>query len=143
MLLASLVAALTVTAPFPNNGTIPRQYTCSGAGVAPSLRWSMQTTNGKLDYASVALEIVDLDAPGGIYVHGVQFDSVPGKDSAGRIGYVAPCPPRGSRPHRYVFRLYLLSRRPALRRGFTDAQFHAAIRGTVVAQGQVLARFSR
>ena len=139
-LLASLVAALVVTAPFPNNGTIPRQYTCSGGGSAPALRWSI---NGKPKYATVALEIVDVDAPGGIFVHGLQVGSIPGRNSTGTIGYIGPCPPRGDRPHRYVFRLYLLRSMPALRRGFTRAQFDAAIRGLVVAQGQVVGRYSR
>jgi phosphatidylethanolamine-binding protein (PEBP) family uncharacterized protein len=138
--LASAVAALVVTAPFPNNGTIPKRYTCDGANVSPVLRWKL---NSNPFVATTALEIVDLDAPGGVFIHAVQVGQVRGRNTFGKVGYSGPCPPTGAKPHRYVFRIYALRRRPALRAGFTDAQFHRAIRGLVVAQGQVVGRYGR
>lgn len=134
--LVSVVASLVVTAPFPNGGTIPKRYTCDGANVAPALTvWPRPNIE--------AVEVVDLDAPGGIFVHWIRVGSVQGRNTFGKLGYGGPCPPQGNPPHRYVFRVYALRRQPKLRAGFTDAQFHRAIRGLVVAQGSLLGHYGR
>jgi phosphatidylethanolamine-binding protein (PEBP) family uncharacterized protein len=136
--LASLLATIAVSAPWPNGGTIPKRYTCDGANAVPPI-----TVAVKMHPRVVAIEAVDVDAPGGVFVHWLQVGRVPGRNTFGKLGYSGPCPPPGDSPHRYVFRVYLLSRLPALRRGFTQAQFRAAIRGRVVARGSVVGRYSR
>ena len=49
----------------------------------------------------------------------------------------------GDPPHRYVFHVYELRRKPSLRPGFTDAQLRTAIRGNLVASGTVVGRYGR
>jgi phosphatidylethanolamine-binding protein (PEBP) family uncharacterized protein len=138
--LASLAAAIALTAPWPNGGTIPKRYTCDGAGAVPHLRWTHVPRRTR----ELVLEVLDPDAPGGTFVHWLWAGSpaTPGRNSAGSLGYTGPCPPPG-KPHRYVFRLYALDRRVPLPRGFDDAQLRAAIRGHVLATGTVLGRYGR
>jgi phosphatidylethanolamine-binding protein (PEBP) family uncharacterized protein len=136
--LASLVATIAVSAPWPNGGPIPKRYTCDGADAIPPI-----TVAAKLQPRVVAIEAVDLDAPGGTFVHWLQVGRVPGRNTFGKLGYSGPCPPRGDTPHRYVFRVYLLNRAPPLKRGFTQAQFRVAIRGRVLASGSVIGRYGR
>jgi phosphatidylethanolamine-binding protein (PEBP) family uncharacterized protein len=136
--LASLVASIVVTAPFPNGGTIPKRYTCDGADVPPPL-----TITSTPHPRVIAIEAVDLDAPGGVFVHWLQVGRVRGRNTFGGLGYSGPCPPPGDTPHRYVFRVYVLRSRPVLRAGFTETQFHAAIRGRVLASGKIVGRYGR
>lgn len=136
LLLASFAAALAVTAPFPNGGMIPKRYTCDGANVAPVLVVRPQP---RIE----AVEMVDLDAPGGVFIHWLTVAGVRGRNTFGKLGYSGPCPPQGDPPHRYVFRVYALKRRPALRAGFTDAQLRRAIRGLVAGEGRLVGRYGR
>ncbi len=108
---------------FQPGGTIPAQYTCSGAGISPPLTW----TGAPGNTVTFALIVEDPDAPDGTFTHWVLYDlpasvhdlppDVPpadrtangaeqGKNSFGKTGYGAPCPPPGSPPHRYQFTLY-------------------------------------
>lgn len=100
------------------DSSIPRQYTCDGAGQSPDLTWSSIPTGT----TELALVVVDPDAGG--YVHWV-VTGIPAKagsvgrgvtpaggterlNSAGKPGWTPPCPPKGS-SHTYDFRLYALS----------------------------------
>jgi phosphatidylethanolamine-binding protein (PEBP) family uncharacterized protein len=134
--LAVVAAAFAVAAPWPNGGTIPKRYTCDGANRAPVLRVRALRP-------PFAIEAIDVDAPGGRFVHWLALGGIPGRNSAGTLGYTGPCPPPGDPPHRYVFHVYELRRRPNLRPGFTDAQLRTAIRGDVVASGTVVGRYGR
>jgi phosphatidylethanolamine-binding protein (PEBP) family uncharacterized protein len=135
---ASLLAGIVISAPFPDGGTIPRVYTCDGPDKTPPLTWSL-----KVRARAYAVEMLDVDAPGGVFVHWIAVGSVEGRNSFGKLGYSGPCPPRGDKPHRYVFHLYALTRAPSLRTGFGDAQLRAAIRGHVLARGQIVGRYGR
>jgi phosphatidylethanolamine-binding protein (PEBP) family uncharacterized protein len=136
--LASLLASIVVSAPFANGGTIPKRYTCDGSDVTPPL-----TIAAKLRPRVIAIEVDDVDAPGGVFVHWLQVGRVRGRNSFGRLGYGGPCPPPGDAPHRYVFHVYVLRSQPPLRQGFTKEQFRAAIRGRVVASGSITGRYGR
>jgi Raf kinase inhibitor-like YbhB/YbcL family protein len=106
---------------FTDGGTIPRDYTCRGAGGFPAITW--QGVPGTA--TSVALVVSDPDAPKGTFVHWVLYD-LPGADgriqagtvpagareadnSAGKQGWFPPCPPSGT--HHYVFTVYALDAR--------------------------------
>src|SRR3989442_15434664 len=121
--LAAVAAAFAVIAPWPNGGTIPKRYTCDGSnrGPVPPARALRQP---------FAIEMIDVDAS---FVHWLSSGAIAGRNSFGTVGYSGPCPPPGDPPHRYVFHVYELRRKPNLRPGFTDAQLRAAIRGNVVA----------
>lgn len=149
-------ATITVTSSaFAQGAAIPARYTCGGADVSPPLAWSGVPAGAK----SVALTMVDPDAPGRAFTHWVLFNmpaatsslpeggplpagSVEGRNDFGGIGYRGPCPPSG-RPHHYHVAVYALDTSPRLDRGATEPAFAGAIRGHVVASGELVGTFKR
>ncbi len=104
---------------FNNNSKIPSKFTCDGGNINPELIVQNIPTGTK----SLALIMEDPDAPSGTFTHWlvwnispkteiIKQESVPsgsmeGQNSAGKIGYIGPCPPDG-KPHRYFFKLFAL-----------------------------------
>lgn len=149
-------ATITVTSSaFAQGAAIPARYTCGGADVSPPLRWSGAPAGAK----SVALTIIDPDAPGRPFTHWVLFNlppaasslpeggplpsgSVEGRNDFGAIGYRGPCPPQG-RPHHYHVEVYALDTKLPLAGGATEPAFAGAIRGHVVASGELVGTFKR
>ncbi len=150
---------ITSTA-FEEGATIPKQYTGDGKDVSPPLRWSDAPAGTK----SFALICDDPDAPRKEpWVHWVLFnlpadtkelpEGVPtketltsaakqGKNDFGNIGYGGPAPPKG-KPHRYYFKIYALDAMLDLKEGATKQQLEAAMKGHILAQGQVIGTYSR
>ncbi len=107
---------LQITSPaFGHNQPIPREYTCQGADVNPTLEIRGIPPGVK----SLALIMDDPDAPMGTWDHWLVYNiqpaekiernSIPGvqvKNSFGKLDYGGPCPPSGT--HRYFFKLYAL-----------------------------------
>jgi Raf kinase inhibitor-like YbhB/YbcL family protein len=105
---------------FVDGQTIPTTFTCSGSGVSPVLVISDVPENAK----SLVLIMHDPDAVSGDFIHWLVWnidpktkvineDEIPtgatvGANCLGKTGYVAPCPPRGSGTHRYIFELLAL-----------------------------------
>lgn len=101
---------------FEDGGEIPEKFSCNGEGARPNLNWSEVPTVAK----SLAISLVDLDAPSGNFVHWIVADipistsaiesneEVSGElpNTTGKVAYVPPCPHSGK--HRYVFTLYVL-----------------------------------
>jgi len=141
---ASLAAAFALSSGFANGGDIPRRYTCDGASAVPPLRWTAPPRRTR----SLALEVLDPDAPGGTFVHWVQWGltrgkaGVQGTNSTGGLGWTGPCPPPGP-AHHYVFRLYALDAALPLRRGADDAAFRRALRGHVLATARLVGVYRR
>ena len=144
---------------FEPGGAIPKEYTADGANRSPPLRWSEPPAGTR----SLALVCEDPDAPRGTWVHWVLFNlpaqtrelekGVPtdeglangarqGKNDFGKIGYGGPSPPKG-KPHRYFFKLYALDATLDLPAGATRAQLADALRGHVLAEGQLLGTYGR
>jgi phosphatidylethanolamine-binding protein (PEBP) family uncharacterized protein len=124
---------MTLTSPaFVDGATIPARYTCDGENVAPPLSWSRPPAGTR----AVALTVEDPDAPGGTFVHWVVLDLPADATSVppGTPGYRGPCPPKGDRPHRYVFTVW------ALREPVTSRQ---AIGGAAIARGVLVGRYGR
>lgn len=162
-LLAALAApespvSLDVTSPaFIAGATIPTRYTCDGDDLSPPLAWSA----GPAGTASFALIADDPDAPGKTWVHWVAWDlpgtarGVPegvgptaaelrqGQNDFRKPGYGGPCPPRGHGPHRYYFRVYALDRRIDVPLGATRATLDAAMKGHVLATGELMGKYER
>ncbi len=104
---------------FPHNGIIPVEYTCNGNGTQPPLQISKVPKEAK----SLALIVVDPDAPNGDFVHWILWNinpktsiiekgivpkgAVEGYTSMSRPGWIPPCPPSGV--HHYNFKLYALN----------------------------------
>ena len=142
---------------FPAGGTIPKNFTCDGPDVSPSLSW----TEPPAGTQSLALIMDDPDAPGRVWVHWVIFNlpagarSLPegvgkegelpdysrqGRNDFGKLGYNGPCPPRGP-AHRYFFKLYALNAKLELKPGATKTDVERALAGHVIAQAELIGKF--
>ncbi len=142
---------------FKEGEAIPLEYTCDGKDVSPPLSWKGVPENAK----SLALIMDDPDAPMGTFVHWVLFNipsdtttlpkgiprnqtladgSSQGMTDFGRTGYGGPCPPRGT--HRYYFKVYALDTMLDLRSA-TKQQLENAMKGHVLAQGELMGRYAR
>jgi Raf kinase inhibitor-like YbhB/YbcL family protein len=150
-----VASTINVTSPaFGNNAAIPARYTCSGADVSPPIRWSGLPGGAQ----SIALTVVDPDAPGKPFVHWVVFNSpvsselpeggpppegsLQGRNDFGTNGYRGPCPPPGT-PHHYHIRVYALDTKHSLRSGATESEFEEASKGHVVGMGELIGTFRR
>jgi Raf kinase inhibitor-like YbhB/YbcL family protein len=104
-------------------------FGCEGGNVSPSLAWKNPPAGTK----SFAVTVYDPDAPTGSgWWHWVMFNipadvtslslgvgnpasgqtpkgAVQSKTDFGKPGYGGPCPPKGDKPHRYVFTVYALN----------------------------------
>jgi Raf kinase inhibitor-like YbhB/YbcL family protein len=144
---------------FTEGDRIPVAHTADGNDVSPELRWSGAPQNSK----SFVLICEDPDAPRGTWTHWVLFNipadktslaqgvakekelpdgSRQGKNDFGKIGYGGPSPPKG-KPHRYFFKLYALDAKLDLPAGATRQQVLDAIKGHVVAEGQLMGLYGR
>ena len=147
-------ASFTLTSnAFAEGANIPSKFTCAGEGTSPQLSWSHAPASTK----SIALIMDDPDAPAGTFTHWVAFDISPtqteipaganragksGKNSAGRNGYMGPCPPSGT--HRYFFTLYALDLPSlGLNDGASRGEVEKAMSGHIIAQTQLMGRYSK
>lgn len=138
---------------------IPVKYTCDGQDISPPLLWGEppQVTE------AFALIVDDPDAPGGVFTHWVLYNlpanvhqlregipaqerlengTLQGKNDFGRIGYGGPCPPRGP-AHRYRFTIYALDKSLDLKPKASKKQLLDAMKGHVLAQGQLIGTYQR
>ncbi len=138
---------------FKEGEQIPRQYTCDGQNISLPLAW----TGVPSDTVSLALIMDDPDAPSGTWVHWVLFNLSPkltgleqgkngggieGKNDFSKNSYGGPCPPRGSN-HRYYVKIYALDKQLELKAGATKSQVESSMHGHILAQGQLMGRYSR
>jgi Raf kinase inhibitor-like YbhB/YbcL family protein len=149
---------LTSTA-FENGQPIPARYTGEGADMSPPLQRSGAPQGTK----SLALICDDPDAPAGTWVHWVlwnlpaatkQLDehvaktatlpngACQGSNDFPGIGYDGPMPPPG-KPHRYFFKLYALDTTLSLKAGATKQDLLDAMKGHIVAEGQLMGTYHR
>jgi Raf kinase inhibitor-like YbhB/YbcL family protein len=146
-------ARMQISSPaFHQAANIPSKFTCDGSETSPPL----QITGVPAEAKSLALIADDPDAPGDLFTHWVIWNIPPqissiadgsapkgvqGTNDFGRSGYGAPCPPSGT--HRYYFRVFALDRELDLRSGAKRGQLDAAMKGHVIAQGELIGRYSR
>jgi Raf kinase inhibitor-like YbhB/YbcL family protein len=144
---------------FKDGEPIPKQYTADGKDISPPLSWGKLPDGAR----SVALICDDPDAPRdkpwvhwviynlpvdvrelaeGIAPQNLSNGARQGKNDFGKIGYGGPSPPPG-KPHRYYFKLYALDRMLDLPAGATKDQLIAAMKGHVLAEGQLMGKYGR
>jgi len=151
--------AITMTSSaFTEGALIPKKHTCDAEDISPDLKWSGVPREAK----SLALICDDPDAPVGTWVHWVLFNipaeagalaaGIPpeavldsgarqGKNDFRKLGYGGPCPPGGT--HRYFFKLYALDTVLSLESGSTKARLVAAMKGHILAEGQLMGKYKR
>jgi len=155
------VASLELKSSSFSSDTIPKS--CSSCdhqdGASPELSWSAPPEHTQ----SFALIVFDRDSSFGFkFTHWVLYDipsdkrelpentskqeqlpdgSRQGHNDYDRIGYVGPCPPRGT--HRYVFTLYALDTKLNLPPGASKKQVVQAMSGHILASGELIGRFQR
>ncbi len=139
---------ITSTA-FGHNQMIPREYTCQGEDVNPSLEIRGIPPAAK----SLALIMDDPDAPMGTWDHWLVYNiapveriernSIPGvqiKNSFGRLNYGGPCPPSGT--HRYFFKLYALDTTLTLPPASKKA-LEKAMQGHILNEAQLMGLYKK
>lgn len=145
---------LIVTSPaFAKNSLIPARFTCDGENVNPPL----SIGNIPLFAETIVLIVEDPDAPLGTWDHWIVWD-IPAKSknieirentSPGIQGindfnnhkYGGPCPPTGK--HRYFFKAYAIDTVLDLSADSKKAEVMDAIKGHVIAEGQVIGLYQR
>lgn len=144
---------------FKEGGEIPVKYTCDGQDISPPLVWDEPPHLTQ----AFALIVDDPDAPGDVFTHWIIFNlpanvhelgegiptqerlengALQGKNDFGRIGYGGPCPPRGP-AHRYRFTIYALDKPLDLEPGVSKKQLIDAVKGHILAQGQLISIYQR
>jgi hypothetical protein len=153
-----LPLTLKVSSPdFDNGANIPREFTCDGDDRSPLISWERPPEGTQ----SVAFIMDDPDAPSGIFTHWVIFNlpgaadrlgrgiargemvGVQGKNSFGQDGYGGPCPPRGDEAHEYRFLVFALNAKISLEADASAQDVLAAIRGSVIANGELTGMYAR
>jgi Raf kinase inhibitor-like YbhB/YbcL family protein len=151
---------IQLTSPaFEEGQMIPKECTGEGQDVSPPLQWADPPAGTR----SFALICDDPDAPGKTWVHweifnipaearsleeGIGHDSeLPdgakqGKNDFKKVGYGGPMPPPG-KPHRYLFKLYALDTTLDLPAGSTKQQVEQAMKGHILAEGQLMGKYQR
>jgi Raf kinase inhibitor-like YbhB/YbcL family protein len=151
------------SAAFAAGEPIPRRHTGDGEDLSPSLSWSGIPATAR----ELALIVDDPDAPRSEpWVHWVIYNvaamsegiaegvppvarpnfpaaAVQGKNSWGTIGYRGPAPPKGHGVHRYFFKLYALDKALGLPTGLDKPSLQKAMKGHIVAEGELMGTYQR
>ncbi len=144
---------------FAAGETIPAEFSCDGNNVSPPLQWS-DPPEGTQAYV---LLVEDPDVASNTYDHWVLYDlpvdwrllgiavspsgtlpkgTLEGKNSAGKVGYTGPCPPKGQ-THHYRFRVYALDTPTGLDAGASKSDVLKAMQGHVLGYGELIGVFGR
>jgi Raf kinase inhibitor-like YbhB/YbcL family protein len=156
--------SLIVQSPvFGQGAPIPRRHTGDGEDLSPPLSWSGIPATAR----ELALIVDDPDAPTPEpWVHWVIYNvpvttegiaegvppvarpnfpaaAVQGKNSWSSVGYRGPAPPKGHGVHRYFFKLYALDKALDLPDGLDKPSLHKAMKGHIVAEGELMGTYQR
>ncbi len=144
---------------FSNGGRIPKQFTCDGENIPPTLAWGVPPAGTK----SLILIVKDPDAPGGTWIHwivynlptetrtvsdlsrpGMQINDVPvlfGKNSWGKQNYEGPCPPSGT--HHYIFQINALMIKLGPGNDETFSELEAQMQGSILGIAELTGTYSK
>lgn len=151
------IAGLNVSLGFDS---FPQKYTCDGEDASPSVR--IHGLAGSAE--SMAMILVDPDAPAGTFVHWLIWNLLPsesvpeampregevsdpvaavqGTNDFGEIGYAGPCPPQGP-AHRYILLVYAMDSELDLAPGSGRSDLESAIEGNILQSGEAAATYGR
>jgi hypothetical protein len=144
---------------FANGAPLPKKYTGDGADISPPLAW----TSGPKGTKSYSLCCSDPDAMPEPFWHWTLFNMSPNTKQLGENvpkvaclaqgvtqganevrtpGYTGPAPPPG-KVHHYVFQIMALDTMLSLKPGCDKNSFKTAIKGHVLAEGQLTGTYKR
>jgi len=146
-------ASISIASPaFQSGAEIPAKFTCNGANVNPELKISGVPNQA----TSLVLIVDDPDAPRGLFTHWIVWNldlkttdiaensapagGIQGTNDFGKRNYGGPCPPSGT--HRYFFKIFALDTKLELKPSARRAELDAAMKGHVLAQGELMGRYS-
>lgn len=149
--------AFTFTSPvFEDQGTLPAEHTCDGAGTSPPLAWS-GVPEGTVELALLMTTV----APDGVkwnwVLYGIPKDvtslavASTGIGTAGitsdgpQLAYAPPCS-KGPGPKAYTFTLYALSAAPTFTvppPKVSGALVEAAVASTTIAKRSIVVTYTR
>lgn len=147
---------------FKSGEPIPADFTGKGDSKSPDLEWSP----GPKGTEAYAVLVEDPDAlKETAFIHWMLADipsdrtkiessvsdsttvgyggALTGTNDRGGMGYVGPYPTAGPKMHHYHFRVFALSQRLRLSPGFDSRTFAAAIKGHVLAEGELVGTVER
>lgn len=152
-----------LTDSFDPNGFVDPRYTCDVDNSSPELRWD-EIPEGTAGFAAV-VEDPDAKSPSGEpFAHWVVYgipleihhlpagippqDTLPngirqGLNGFGKLGYSGPCPPHGSKSHRYIFRVYALRAMPEIPSRAPREQLLSIIAPFVISTGEIMGKYAR
>src|SRR5437762_9962754 len=145
---------MKITSPaFQEGGTIPEKFSKNGQNVNPELR----IEGAPAEARSLALIVDDPDAPVGLFTHWLVWNVDPktteiAENSVPKGGlqgtndfpgqrYDGPQPPSGT--HRYYFKIFALDQMLDLKAGAKRKEVNAAMKGHVLAHGELMGRYSK
>jgi Raf kinase inhibitor-like YbhB/YbcL family protein len=144
---------MKMTSPaFQNGGNIAAKFSHEGGNRNPPLK----IEGTRLAAKSLVLIVDDPDAPGGLFTHWLVWNidpkttsiaegsmpkgAVEGINDFGAAGYGGPQPPSGT--HRYFFKVFALDQEMNLSAGAKRRDLDKAMKDHVIAQGQLMGRYS-
>lgn len=144
---------IPITSPnFQGGGDIPAKFTCKGTNISPELQIGSAPNEAK----SLVLIVDDPDAPRALFTHWIVWNidpkttrvaensapagGVQGTNDFGKGSYGGPCPPSGT--HRYFFKIFALDIKLKLKPSARRAELDAAMRGHVLAEGELMGHYS-
>ena len=162
---SSAEPALVLSSPSFDDNTqlamkqVSNQGGCKGRNDSPALEW----TDGPSGTNSYAVTVFDPDAPSGSgWWHWTLFNipknvtslkeamtvfpkgSIQGRNDSGTNSYSGACPPKGSKPHHYVFTVYALkAEHLPLTSEASGAMLGYYIHQNILAKDSVTATYSR
>ena len=139
---------------FENNGNIPKEYSCDGAGLRPELQIGEVPDETK----SLAIIMYDPDAPiDGGFIHWMIWNINPktsiiktddplngcvqGLNSAKKNGYIAPCPRNGA--HHYIFYLFALNSDIELKEDVSFLTLNDEIKNRLISKAEFTGIYDR
>ncbi len=143
---------------FGEGETIPARHTCDGDELSPPL--SFLGAPEETESYVVIMEDPDSPLPPTIHwlIWGISASSnflsedqngkssagvLQGTNSAGELGYFGPCPPTTDRSHHYQFKVYALDANIDLKEGASKSQLAAAMKGHIVARGELTGLYDK
>ena len=163
IVLAGKEPLITVTsAAFPSGGRIPEEYSAYGANRSPPIAWQGIPRGTR----AIVLMMEDPQATSPLpFVHWMtilppQLQSLPegippaaripalplahqGSNSRSEVGYFGPRPPAGDAPHPYHFQVFAVDIPLNLPAGYNRHAIIEAMKGHVLARGELVGTFSR